>query len=71
MLLGASMLITWKRKFIFILRKVPARAWNLLGPVPKSVSLCSQGEKQGRVKLTLLQFSIEVEEGLGEGRRPE
>lgn len=60
-----SMLMTWKRKSIFILRKVPARAWKLLGPVPKSVSLCPQGEKQGAVKLTLLLFSIGSGRGSG------
>lgn len=52
-------------KEVHFLRKVPARAWNLLGPVPKSVSLCPQGEKQGAVKLTLLVFSIGNGRGSG------
>lgn len=42
--LAQSMLMTWEKKFIFILGKVPARAWDLLGTDPKSISLPSRRE---------------------------
>lgn len=42
--LAQNMLITWEEKLIFILRKAPARAWDLQGTDPKSISLSSRRE---------------------------